>query len=119
MFKLLVAIIVALSSATASAEDVPYLPEIALALTIADWGQTLDISEKCQKDFNYWESNPILGRCPSRGKVNTYFAITTAAAYAFAKYGPEEYRGVFTVLWTSLEIAVVGHNAYIGYKVKF
>ena len=38
-------------------------------LTIADWGQTNDI----RNHNGMIELNPILGRSPSRGAVNTYF----------------------------------------------
>ena len=39
------------------------------AIHVIDWGQTLRIADNPDQ---YHEKNPILGRHPSRGRVNTY-----------------------------------------------
>ena len=89
-----------------------------LALHIADWAQTLEIAERCGGVFfenGQWhkplhEINPILGRCPSKGKVNTYFLLT-GIGHVFATKYFDEWRPVWLGGTIGLEAYMVEQNA--------
>ena len=51
------------------------LEAVTVGLFLVDWGQTLDITER----DGYYEKNAYLGKDPSRGKVNKYFALSCLA----------------------------------------
>lgn len=96
-----------------------YMPEALVALTFVDYLQTRQLSHECQQGLDRYENNPILGRCPSIGKVNNYFLLTTALAYGMVKYGPEELRPYIAGGWLGIELWAVGNNINIGLKARF
>jgi hypothetical protein len=99
------------------------LGAVALAATVVDYGQTRWIAENCHEPIRkgcYGEVNPILGRHPSIGKVNAYFAIVPATQYLIADgllSGTR--RTAFLGVIAGLEIAVTAHNAKVGYRMSF
>ena len=89
-----------------------------LSVHLTDWGQTLDIAAQCQSGA-YYETNPILGRCPSAQKVNTYF-LTTALLHAGVAHAlPPKYRRLFQAGTLSMQVGYVANNANIGLKLRF
>lgn len=89
----------------------------SIGLQVIDWGMTLDIVDR--KDEGYWEINPILGRHPSRGDVNIYFAISIASNMLVSHLLPSDWRKA----WLSSRIIVScylidrGHG--IGLRLNF
>lgn len=89
-----------------------------LALTtllILDWGQTRDIATNPR----FHELNPLLGRNPSTGRVDNYFAATTVGHYLVSRALPPEYRRVWQYLWIGSQTATVHWNYQMGVRVRF
>ena len=91
---------------------------LAAALTAhaVDLAQTLEISRSCREGGGYHETNPLLGRCPSQGRVLAYFA-GTAAALALAHYRYESHNT--TKAWLAVELLAMGNNYRIGLRGRF
>ena len=83
---------------------------------IVDWGQTRTIAKNSNK---YSELNPILGKHPSIGKVNTYFLTTLVGHTAISYMLPKKYRRYWQVVWIGLEAGTVAHNYSVGIKTSF
>lgn len=84
----------------------------------ADWGQTRSIAGQCQ-DGTYYETNPILGECPTVQTVNAYF-LGTALLHAGVSYVlPKKYRRIFQTATFAAQLGVVSSNASIGIKMQF
>lgn len=98
-----------------SRED-SYREAVYLTVHILDWTQTLNIARNPDK---WHEKNPILGRHPSVGKVNAYFATTAAIHVGLAYLLPAEWRKTFQYLSIAVEGGVVAHNYSIGIKTDF
>lgn len=81
-------------------------------LIIADWGQTLDISAR----DDYFETNPILGKYPSRGEVNTYFLTCLILNNVIGEYigGDGWYMAI-----SFNQAVAVGHNIIAGINFNF
>jgi len=92
------------------------LEAIFIGLVLVDWGQTLNIADNPQR---YHEYNPILGRHPSRGEVNTYFALAiplhTVVTYAL----PQKWRKYWLVGTIVPQAVCVGNNFAIGLRVSY
>ncbi|MEK7593512.1 MAG: hypothetical protein AAB464_02245 [Patescibacteria group bacterium] len=86
------------------------------ALHIADWGQTRYIAKNPQK---FYERNPLLGKHPSVGKVDTYFFGGLVAHAAISYILPPKYRWVWQYVGIGMEGGAVAHNASIGIKFEF
>ncbi len=82
---------------------------------VADWSQTLYISEHEE----FVETNPILGRRPDRGEVNAYFALSALTHFAVSYFLPSRYRDFWISYWLGYEIAFVQRNASIGVGFSF
>lgn len=82
-------------------------------LHIIDWGQTLDIARNPDK---FYEMNPLLGKHPSIGKVNTYFIGTLIGHTAIAYILPSKYRRIWQIVWIGIEGKTVVNNFSIGVK---
>lgn len=94
----------------------------ALAATFIDYGQTRWIAIHCndrERVNCYGEINPLLGRHPSVGRVNTYFAIVPALEFVIADNLSSEKRTVFLSAIAGLEIGITAHNAHVGYRISF
>lgn len=71
---------------------------------IVDWAQTRTIA----KDPEFEELNPILGKKPSLGRVNSYFALLGLAHFGVTMFLEPENRKI----WQNATIAVGFLNAY-------
>ncbi|MDH4274172.1 MAG: hypothetical protein OEW08_03950 [Gammaproteobacteria bacterium] len=93
--------------------------ESAYLLThVADWGQTRDIAARCNGG-RYYETNLIMGTCPSIATVNTYF-ISTAILHISASYLlPTPYRRIFQAGTIGMQIGYINNNANIGLNLRF
>ncbi len=90
-----------------------------LATHIADWGQTRSIANSCAKGGQYYETNPILGKCPSVQMVNTYFVSTALLHVGVAQMLPSKYRRWFQTGTLALQLNVISSNKNIGLKISF
>ncbi len=88
-----------------------------LTLHCIDWGQTLNIADNPDR---YWEAvNPILGKHPSRGRVNLYFAATAMAHIAGTILLPSRYRYLWQGVAIGIEACMVRKNQKAEIKVKW
>jgi transcriptional regulator with XRE-family HTH domain len=93
------------------------LAVVAVAATVADWGQTLYIAENPQ--LNYYEKNPFLGDHPSRAQVNRYFAGALVGGAILAHQLPPRWRKLFLGTVAVLEVRTVAGNFHAGIKISF
>ena len=117
-FLVLLVLILACSSANAWSKKDTYWEAAYLATHVADWGQTLDISSQCQSGA-YYETNVIMGKCPSGQTVNAYFLGTALLHYGVAHMLPRKYRRMFQAGTMGMELSYITNNASIGLNVKF
>ncbi len=85
------------------------------ALTVMDWQQTHDIA----RHPGMFELNPLLGRHPSAGRIDRYFAASLLAHVALARILAPQYRVTFQRATIVAEAVVVGRNTYLGLRVQF
>jgi hypothetical protein len=108
------------SLGTAKAEDwstsTKILTMSAMALTVADWGQTRDI---VKSNGRYVELNRILGPQPSMGKVNAYFVGMLVSQFLVAEFLPDPYKTMVLSGVIGMELQAVGNNKSIGLKINF
>ena len=88
------------------------------AAHIADWGQTRSIANHCQVG-TYYETNPILGECPTVQTVNAYFLGTALLHAGVAYMLPKKYRRIFQSTTIAAQVGVVSSNASIGIQMHF
>lgn len=83
-------------------------------LHLADWSQTLQIAER--SDLR--EANPLLGDSPSKGRVNTYFALTAVSHWRLSRRLSPKWRRRWQ--WASIGLAgaVVLHNKRQGLSIR-
>ncbi len=117
-FAIISCFIFASSSAQAWSKKDTYWQAAYFATHLADWGQTLDIAGQCESG-SYYETNPILGKCPSAQTVNAYFLGTALLHYGAAKMLPRKYRRMFQAGTIGMELSYISNNASIGLNVKF
>lgn len=86
------------------------------ALLIADWGQTREAAKHPDK---YIETNPILGRHPSLGKVNLYFATGIAINFLAVPLLPGKLAPMFHSGVIMLELKTVLGNRAVGIRMSF
>jgi len=96
-----------------------YRETACAAISIADWGQTLNIQDCYHQGTGAWEQNPILGRHPSRAQINTYFAASIGLHYLIARMLPAEWRHAFQYVSLGFEAGIVTHNYHLGFQVRF
>lgn len=89
-------------------------------LHAVDYLQTRTIARDCRKDNrDFYETNYLLGECPTLTDVSAYFAITSAAHAGVAFLLPKKYLRVFQVG----TIFVTGHaiqtNISLGVEISF
>ena len=87
------------------------------ALMVADWGQTRHIAE----NPDYYETNKILGKYPTREAVDLYF-LTLIGSYHLIHnidFIDHRYKKAMdwyvTIMWTH----TVWHNHSIGIEIDF
>lgn len=86
------------------------------AVTVVDWAQTRYIADNPD---SFHETNPIMGRHPSIGRVDRYFATSILVGAVVLDALPSEYRDYALKAGLVLEVLVVSNNARIGVGVKF
>jgi len=126
MKALLLCLILLLPAALRAEEKVWSTTELSLlaAYQVArfvDWRQTLNIAEQRNPDGSYaWhETNPLLGRHPSVGRVNTHYAISAIGVAALAHYLPNRYRKPFLTGAVVFEVAIVARNYNLGIAMRW
>jgi hypothetical protein len=82
---------------------------------LLDAAQTLDI--KNHPDL--YETNPLLGRHPSDGKIAAYFIGAGFAHNAITKKLPTEYRAAWQYGWAALEIVTIVRNRQLNLRFNF
>jgi hypothetical protein len=93
-------------------------------LHLVDWGHTLHIVD----DPRYWEINPLLGRRPTRARVNVYMAATALLhpfvvtvmpqkieVFGFELSPQKTFQGVSIMVSGGL----VFHNTAIGLEIRY
>lgn len=111
-----------------------------LILEVVDWGQTRDIAtRKCEppyisdydgSEYLYHETNPILGKHPSVGRVNAHFASSILINYLVTKFDnkknnekfkgkPKKLHKYWNYLGLAMETHMIGRNYNLGIKIKF
>jgi len=87
------------------------------ALHLLDWSQTRYIAENPSR---YYESyNLVLGRHPSKDKVDIYYAATLAIHTAVARLLDGPYREGWQYITIGVEGPMVVHNFRIGIGFGF
>lgn len=87
-----------------------------IAIHTVDWGLTLDIAKNPDK---YHEMNPIIGRHPSVGKVNSYMFASTIIHPVFVHILPSKWRPYFQAFTIGISSACVINNFNIGLHINF
>jgi len=85
------------------------------AFHVMDWGQTLHFVRNPDR---YFETNNILGRYPSEGRVNSYFALTLAGHAAVAYILPKPWRTIWQSVWIGIEANQVECNRQVGVGIS-
>ena len=85
-------------------------------LTVIDWAQTRYIAKH---PVEFGETNGILGKEPSVGKVNNYFATAIIGHAAISYILPPAWREGWQYVWIGIEGQKTYHNYSIGIKLSF
>lgn len=89
--------------------------ETAYLIThIIDWGQTLEITQNPK----YTELNPIIGKYPTRGKVNKYFLTTAIGHYLVSKHLTSN-RELWQKTSFFFELGIISRNVQLGIRTNF
>jgi hypothetical protein len=104
---------------------------VYVGLHIVDWGQTLDI----ENHPGLHENNPILGKHPSRGKINAMFATGLILQPIIAHYAPDigglaeditgldlgskHWRKAWIGSGIMIEAGCVANNIHVGIGASF
>ncbi len=88
-----------------------------LALSVVDWGQTVDISKR--PDEYYEKYNWILKGHPTTLKTHLYFASSILANYLIVDFLPKTWRKVWMGGGIALELFMTANNASIGLNMRF
>ena len=101
------------------------LGAMQLGVAAIDYQQTKVISRNPDE---YFETNPVMGRHPSEGRVTTVFLATAVAYVAVAYVLPREItiwsitlhpRMYWQLLWLGSESEAVFSNWRSGIRIKF
>ena len=85
-----------------------------LLLDVADYKQTT----YALSQPGYYETNPFLGRHPSRAKINRAFAAGLGFAYYIDTHSGINRKRNMAVL-TGFKFAAVANNYYVGTEIRF
>ena len=120
--KALLVILFALSLASTSRAADKWTPTdismeaASVALTVIDWGQTLDISNQPGR---IKETNCILGNRPRRGEINAYFPAVMLIHGVVSHYLPKPYRNIWQAVTIGVELAATSINYQAGLRIGF
>src|SRR5690242_10695343 len=92
----------------------PSMNALALAALLGlglDWSQTSTIA---QQHTRWHELNPLVGRYPTQGHVNTVFAVEAVAAIGVTLSLPPKVRPWFLRGLVAMEVVNVLRNRAIG-----
>lgn len=89
---------------------------IFIATGAMDWLQTRNVA---RNPDGWHETNPILGRHPSIGRVNNYFLGAMLVHVGIVHLLPAEYRPVFQTITIFIEAGYVANNYQLGASTKF
>ena len=84
-------------------------------LLFADYLQTMEIIE----DGSLYETNPILGRYPSKQETSAYFASCAITAAVAAFLLPPKQRRWLYIFLIGIESNTIYHNYQIGIRINF
>lgn len=88
-----------------------------VALSLTDYGQT---SWFLSNRPHAYETNPLLGRHPSRGKVAAIGVLGVTTHYLVASALPQPYRRIWQIVGIGVEVDAVQSNARtFGFHVSF
>ena len=80
-----------------------------------DWAQTLDI----ERHPGLYETNPLLGKHPTRGQINRHFVAMGIAHLALEVYLPAKPRRIMESVTLGWQIRCVSGNYQLGLKATF
>ena len=83
---------------------------------VLDWGQTRHLA---RHPTTHAETNKLLGKHPSPGQVDRYFATTLLLHTTIAYLLPSEARSVFQLITIGIEGGVVKRNYSLGVHATF
>lgn len=92
---------------------------VFVAVTTMDWGTTLDINAKYCAWHDWYEQNPLLGRHPSRARINLFIPASMVLHYLVARELSGKWRTIFQNATIVMEVAAVSHNYSIGLRMNF
>lgn len=108
-----------LCSAYASANDWSTADTVrqaaVLGTFIVDYKQTSDI----KNHPGMFEKNPILGPYPEQRTIRNYFIAAAVTHTALMVVLPPDIRATAQYATIALQVAVIGHNKYIGLSAKW
>lgn len=81
-----------------------------------DWAQTRYIAKNPDK---LYERNPIMGRHPSIGKVNTYMGISAIVHPIVSYILPKPYKRYWQYISIGVSGGCVLHNTNVGIRMSF
>lgn len=117
---LLLAPIVSLASEQWSTKDLwlLYLAEVAMAI---DHQQTRSFTQERlpNGEYRWHEMNPLLGKHPSAGRINTHFAVAMLAVPVVAYYLHGDDRTAFLSIILAVEAVNVARNYWIGVRFSW
>jgi len=90
------------------------LQGLFLGLGALDWGQTVNFTQHRKADL--YETNPILGKNPSRAKVNILIPLGLALHTGAVQVLPRPYRNIVQGLGIAGEGLAVGTSFAKGVK---
>jgi len=91
-----------------------------LGVMFVDCWQTYDFlykDNRIDEDSTYCESNPILGKYPSKQKVFTCWALAAVGHTTISYLLPKPIRNIWQGCWIAIEGDAVHHNYCSGVRV--
>lgn len=88
----------------------------ATTALVVDWGQTRYIAKNPQ---SFEDRNKLLGKHPSTGQVDLYFASSILGTLLIADWLSPTNRKWFLGTITAVELVVTSRNQQIGIKLSF
>ena len=92
-----------------------YIQSVGSILWAVEGLQTVDLSERDE----YWETNFILGKKPSKKEVYAYFSGAVIAGWVVAYMLPSDIRKYFQGFFIGTSFSSVVHNHTIGLSICF
>lgn len=84
-----------------------------------DWRQTIQISDSCHHGGQYYETNPTLGHCPTRGEVDRFFIAGSLIHLGISAVLPPKLREPWQYFSIGYDVNNVVRNYRLGIKFNF